>query len=211
VRLTEVATGVASSGDLDVEVPVDGKDETGRLGQAFSGMLAFARAVEALAVPARAGCGHELRTPLTSLRTNVSVMRRFRELSPDSQQRLLDDLDSETRELTELVNELVELATDQRDDEAQSSVVMGEIAQRVVDRAVRRSGRDIGLAADDGVVVVRPQALERAMTNVVGNAVKFSDGPVEVVVRGGRFEVLDRGRASPTRTSAACSTASTAR
>jgi len=193
VRLTEVATGVASSGDLDVEVPVDGKDETGRLGQAFSGMLASLARSKRSQYQLVQDAGHELRTPLTSLRTNVSVMRRFGELSPGSQQRLLDDLESETRELTELVNELVQLATDRRDDESPSSVVMRDIAQHVVDRAVRRSGREITFIGDDGVVVVRPQALERAMTNVVGNALKFSDGPVEVSVRRGRFEVLDRG------------------
>ena len=56
--------------------------------------------------------GHELRTPLTSLRTNVSVLRRrYEQLDPASREQLLADLDSETRELSDLVNELVELAT----------------------------------------------------------------------------------------------------
>ena len=61
--------------------------------------------------------GHELRTPLTSLRTNVAVLRRIDNLAPEARQQLVDDLDSETKELTALVNELVELATDRRDDE----------------------------------------------------------------------------------------------
>lgn len=193
VRLTEVATGVAASGDLDVEVPVDGRDETGRLGKAFSDMLGSLARSRRSQYELVQDAGHELRTPLTSLRTNIAVMQRFGELSPSSQQRLLDDLDSETRELTELVNELIQLATDQRDDELPSTMVMGEVAQQVVDRAVRRSGRQISIVADDTTVVVRPQALERAMTNIVGNAIKFSDGPVEVTVAGGRFDVSDRG------------------
>ena len=62
--------------------------------------------------------GHELRTPLTSLRTNISVLRRHDDLPPETRARVLDDLDDEAHELTDLVNELVELATDRHDDEA---------------------------------------------------------------------------------------------
>ncbi len=193
VRLTEVATDVAASGDLDVDVPVDGRDETGRLGQAFSEMLASLARSKQSQYQLVQDAGHELRTPLTSLRTNVSVMQRFDELSPRSRQQLLADVESETRELTELVNELVQLATDSRDEEVPSSVVMGDIARHVAERSARRSGREIILDADEAVVVVRPQALERAMTNVIGNALKFSDAPIEVRVHRGRFDVLDRG------------------
>lgn len=193
VRLTEVAGSVADSGDVEVHVPVDGRDETGRLGRAFAEMLSSLGRARRSQQQLVQDAGHELRTPLTSLRTNISVMRRFRELSPATQEQLLDDLESETRELTDLVNELVELATDRRDDEVPASVVMGDVARAVADRAARRSGREVTVDADDSVVVARPQALERAMSNVVGNAVKFSDGPVQVVCRGGRFDVIDRG------------------
>ena len=38
-RLTAVAGVVATTGRLDVDVPTDGRDETGQLGRALSGML----------------------------------------------------------------------------------------------------------------------------------------------------------------------------
>ena len=193
VRLTRAATDVERSGDLDVQVPVEGRDETGRLGAAFNGMLASLARSRRAQHELVQDAGHELRTPLTSLRTNVAVMRRFAELSPTSQQRLLDDLDSETRELSDLVDELVELATDRRDDEVPVELRLGDTARAVIDRAVRRSGRAITLEADGSVALVRPQALERAMSNVVGNAIKFSDGEISVSVRDGRFTVDDRG------------------
>jgi two-component system sensor histidine kinase MprB len=137
--------------------------------------------------------GHELRTPLTSLRTNVSVMRRFDELSPASRERLLADVDSETRELSSLVDELVALATDQAAEEPSEVIALGEVAARVADRANRRWGREVSVVADGSTVLVRPQGLERALTNLVGNAVKFSTGPIEVRVTRGRVEVADRG------------------
>ncbi|MCU1362104.1 MAG: mprB [Ilumatobacteraceae bacterium] len=193
VRLTHTATRVAESGDLDVQVPVDGTDETGRLGQAFNGMLASLARSKRSQHQLVQDAGHELRTPLTSLRTNVSVMQRYDELSPASRQRLLADVESETRELTELVNELVELATDRRDLEVPVAVVVGSVCEGVADRARRRSGRGLSVIADSSTVHVRPAALERAISNLVENALKFSDGPVEIVVERGRVEVRDRG------------------
>ena len=116
-RLTGVAEEVAATGRLDVPVPVGGSDEAGRLGTAFNEMLtALGRSRDAQQRLVQ-DAGHELRTPLTSLRTNVSVLRRHETLAPETRTRVIDDLDAETRELTGLVNELVELATDARDDE----------------------------------------------------------------------------------------------
>ena len=194
-RLTDAAGAVATTGRLDIDVPVDGNDETGRLGRAFSGML------DALARSRRdqqqlvQDAGHELRTPLTSLRTNVSVLRRgYDSLPLDERDRLLADLDNESRELTDLVNELVELATDQRDDEPVQPVALADVAERAADRARRRFGRDITVDADGSVVSGRPQALERAMQNLVDNACKFApEGSVEVTVAAGTVTVRDHG------------------
>lgn len=193
VHLTEVADSVALSGQLDTRVPVDGDDETGRLGRAFQSMLASLARSKRAQQQLVQDAGHELRTPLTSLRTNVEVMQRFDELSSASRERLLADVASETRELSALVDELVALATDQAGEEPAAAVRIGDVAERVADRARRRSGRDITVLADSSIVLVRPQGLERALTNLVGNAVKFSDGPVEVRIERGRIEVLDRG------------------
>jgi two-component system sensor histidine kinase MprB len=193
VHLTDAATAVAQSGQLDTPVPVDGDDETGRLGRAFQSMLNSLARSKAAQQQLVQDAGHELRTPLTSLRTNVAVMQRYDELSPASRQRLLADLESETRELSSLVDELVALATDQAADEPTSTVVLGEVAEQAAERAQRRWGRDIVVTRDGSAAVVRPQALDRAITNLVNNAIKFSDGPVEVSVAAGRVEVRDRG------------------
>ena len=92
-----------------------------------------------------------------------------------------------------MVDELVALATDQAGDEPTATVLLGEVAERAVERAQRRWGRDIVVNSDGSAAVVRPQALDRAITNLVNNAIKFSDGPVEVSVVAGRVEVRDRG------------------
>ncbi|MGB8858976.1 MAG: HAMP domain-containing sensor histidine kinase [Ilumatobacteraceae bacterium] len=195
LRLTTVAGEVADTGRLDVDVPVDGGDETGQLGRAFSAMLAALQASKHEQHQLVQDASHELRTPLTSLRTNISVLRRRHDqLTADSRQQLLSDLDSETRELTDLVNELVELATDRRDDETVQPVRLADVAERAAARARRRFGREVVLSADESLVDGRPNGLERATQNLIDNACKFApEGPIEVAVSAGVVTVRDHG------------------
>jgi two-component system sensor histidine kinase MprB len=194
VRLTAAAEQVTATRKLDVEVPVSGTDETGRLGVAFNQMLsALARSKQDQQRLVQ-DAGHELRTPLTSLRTNVYTLRRSDRLTPEQQGQVLDDLEGETEELTRLINEVVELATDRRGDESEEPVQLGALVQRVAARASQRAGREVGVGADDTVVVGRPLALERAVGNLIENALKFDEqGPVTVACSQGRVEVVDRG------------------
>jgi two-component system sensor histidine kinase MprB len=196
VRLTAAADQVRATGQLDVPVPVEGSDETGRLGAAFSDMLAsLARSRESQKRLVQ-DAGHELRTPLTSLRTNVYTLRRADDLSPEDRQRVLDDLESESVELSRLVDEVVEVATDRRGDEPEAPVDLGALVTKVANRAEQRSGRTVEVhLLDPATITGRPLALERAVGNLVENALKFdtSGGPIEVTCEGGRVEVADRG------------------
>ena len=194
VRLTAAAEQVTATRQLDVEVPVSGTDETGRLGSAFNEMLtALARSKQDQQRLVQ-DAGHELRTPLTSLRTNVYALRRSDQLSPEQQDQVLDDLEGETAELTRLIDEVVELATDRRGDEAEEQVRLGALVERVAARSAQRSGREVLVGADETVVIGRPLALERAVGNLVENALKFDqDGPIAVACSQGRVEVADRG------------------
>lgn len=195
VQLTAAVERVSTTGQFDQQVGGQGKDETGRLATAFSGMLgALARSREQQQQLVQ-DAGHELRTPLTSLRTNVSVLRKHDRLTPDQMARTVDDISSELVELTTLVNEIVELATDARDDEPEQLVDLRSIVERVAGRVERRTSRSVSVVADGSVVNGRPMALERAIGNLVDNAAKFDDSsqPIEVHVRNGRVMVRDHG------------------
>lgn len=195
-RLTRAAEDVGSSGRLDVDVPGTGTDEVGRLGGAFRGMLgalAQSRAEQRRLVQ---DAGHELRTPLTSLRTNLSVLRRHPDMDPEMRSGVLDDLDSEVSELTDLVNELVAVASGDLDGQPSERIVLADLAADVAERVGRRRSREVTVTAADAAAVDAPRsALDRAITNLVDNACKFdtSGGPIEVVVGGGTLAVLDRG------------------
>lgn len=201
VRLTDAAEYVSSTGRLDPVTPDPGgddgsHDEVSRLGDAFDDMLARLTRSKEEQRRLVQDAAHELRTPLTSLHTNVQVIGRIERLSPQARDRLIDDLQGETRELTALVNELVGLATGDHEDESMSEVVLRDIAERVAKRTRRRTDREITVDADDSVVWGRPGSLERALANPVENSAKFDpEGtePIEIRVRQGTVEVLDRG------------------
>lgn len=198
-HLTATAEQVAATGALDIEAQAGGSDEAARLARAFNAMLG------ALAASRRAqhqlvqDAGHELRTPLTSLRTNIRVLRRIDDLSPDDVSGILDDLDSETRELSDLVNEIVELATERRDDEPMELCSLQSVIDGAVVRATRRTDAPIDVDCDDSVVLGQRGALDRCMANLLDNAIKFapSDAPISITVRAGRVEVADRGPGIP--------------
>jgi len=203
VVLTAAAEDVARTRRLGIEVPVTGYDEVGRLGRAFDRMLGRLAQSEEDQRRLVQDAGHELRTPLTSLRTNISLLRRIDELPPGAREELVTDLGQEARELTDLVNELVDLAAGQSDTEPAQRVDLAEIAEDVAVLARRRTGRRIVVrACGDTSLTGRPGMLQRALTNLVENAAKFDrDGtaPIEIGVAGParpgtvRVEVLDRG------------------
>jgi two-component system sensor histidine kinase MprB len=192
VRLTGLAEQVSVRGTSE-EVPVEGADEVGRLSASFNTMISRLAASREAQDRLVQDAAHELRTPLTSLRTNTSVLQRFADLSPEARQRLLADVHGETRELSNLVDELVQLALSGRSDEPEADVPLADVADRAAARVIRRSGRDVTVDADASVVRGRRAALERAVGNLVENAAKFSDGAIEIRVRRGTTTVRDHG------------------
>ncbi|MGX5188756.1 sensor histidine kinase [Streptomyces avermitilis] len=73
---------------------------------------------------------------------------------------------------------------------------LAEVARRAARRVHRRTRRLFHIDADDTVVHGRPEALERAVGNLLENAAKFDrDGldPIEVRIHRGTVTVSDRG------------------
>jgi signal transduction histidine kinase len=200
-RLTDATEYVAATGDLELGLaPSAGTDEVGRLSASFTAMLDALSASRRQQRQLVMDASHELRTPLTSLRTNVDVLRRGHVLSAQERDALVSDIDAELGELGDLLAELVDLATDVRDDEEPAPITLAEVAEPVIERARRRTDREIVVESGSSVVLeARPDAVARAVRNLVDNAAKFSpdDTPIRVVIEGGRLTVHDQGPGVP--------------
>ena len=195
-RLTDAAQHIAQTQDLNTPIPVDRDDEVGRLAQSLDTMTAALATSREQQHRLVMDAGHELRTPLTSLRTNVELLDRMgSEVPPDQRSEIIEAVTSEVDELSALVTELVELATDTRDDEPPQPVSLATLVDGAVARLGRRSGRDVTVAVDDSVVLGRATMLDRALSNLLANADKFAPPgtPIEVTVRDGSVVVRDHG------------------
>ena len=197
VKLTASAEHIAETTDLSEPISINRRDEVGRLASSFNSMLHALSASRQQQHQLVMDASHELRTPLTTLRTNIELLERRPDLDPDQRRELLEAATFELEELSALVTELVDLAIERHpEDQDLEDVELGELAQGVVARACRRYGRDIELDLDDPAVVRgAPSLLERAVSNLLDNASKFSPrgAPIEVLVHGGEVVVRDHG------------------
>jgi len=195
-RLTAAAEEVARTTDLSKRIDVDGKDELSRLAVSVNGMLAALERAVRSQRDLVADASHELRTPLTSVRTNVELLARRRQLPAVERQRLLGAAVTQLEELSALVSDLVELARDgERDDELED-VRLDLLVDDTVKRVQRRA-QDVGFRLELEPTLVRgmPARLDRAVVNLLDNAAAWSPPgePVEVSVRDGTVEVRDHG------------------
>lgn len=193
--LAETAESIATTQDLNKTIDLPGNDEVSQLARSFNTMLSALRVSNERQRRLIQDASHELRTPLTSLRANAELLERT-SLSDADRSSILADIKAEVDELTDLSSELNALATDQRAAEAVASVDLAELAHEIATRASRRTTSPVTVhVTDDHVVAARPHQLERAISNLVDNAIKFSSGEsdVEIHVGAHRVEVRDHG------------------
>ncbi|MEV1294577.1 HAMP domain-containing sensor histidine kinase [Pseudonocardia sp. NPDC049635] len=178
-RLTAATERVATTGDLR-PIPVAGSDELARLTQSFNAMLGALAASREQQRRLVADAGHELRTPLTSLRTNLELLTAADradtpELPAEDRAELLDDVRAQVEELSHLVGDLVELARDDAPTMASEALELSEIVERALARVRRRAGEtEFDVHLTRWVLDGDANALERAVLNLLDNAVKWS-------------------------------------
>ena len=194
--LTGTAEEVARTRDLSRRIRTSGSDELGRLAASFNTMLEALQSSEHAQRQLVADASHELRTPLTSLRTNIEVLAQVDALAPEDRERLLADVLAQLDELTVLVTDLVDLARGDELARVAEDVRLDLLVGEAVERA-RRHALDRRFETHLAPCLVRgvPSRLDRAVTNLLDNAAKWSPagGKIVVDVAGGEVRVRDHG------------------
>jgi two-component system sensor histidine kinase MprB len=199
--LTDAAERIAATRDLTLRIDASRHDELGRLAASFNTMLGALEQSVGAQRQLVADASHELRTPLASLRTNVELLHRVEELPAGARTEMLDAIVGQVEELTALVSDVVELARGDEPALEMRDLAFDEVVERGVERA-RRHWPAVEFTADVAAVMVSgaPGRLDRAVTNLLDNAAKFS-GPgtrVDVVLEpNGRLTVRDHGPGVP--------------
>jgi two-component system sensor histidine kinase MprB len=195
-RLTETAERVSETGDLSERIEVEGRDELSRLAGSFNAMLSALEDSNRAQRQLVADASHELRTPLTSLRTNIEVLASDRALPAEERGRLLSDVVEQLGEMTTLIAELIELARAEEQTLQAEDVRLDLLAADAVERARRnRPGVAFTTRFEESVVHGVSGTIERAISNLLDNAAKWSPpgAEVEVEVRENRVTVRDHG------------------
>ncbi|MGW2617728.1 HAMP domain-containing sensor histidine kinase [Streptomyces sp. NPDC001500] len=202
-KLTEAVEHVARTEDLNVRIPVeeDAEDEVARLSRSFNSMTASLASSHELQQQLIADAGHELRTPLTSLRTNIELLTRSEEtgrpIPAADRKALLDSVKAQMTELASLIGDLQELSRSEGQRGERVQVVSLEETVESALRRARLRGPELTITAslEPWYTRAEPAALERAVVNVLDNAVKFSPvgGTVDVRLANGTLTVRDHG------------------
>ncbi|MET0627459.1 MAG: DUF4118 domain-containing protein, partial [Acidimicrobiia bacterium] len=219
--------------DADVTIPLDGQhvlaltgvdDADVELLRSFTGQLALVverRRLRAEAAAAEglqeanelrnallAAVSHDLRTPLAGIKAAATtLLQRDIDVGADARAELLEAIDEEADRLTALVGNLLDMSR------LQTGAVKLVLREVGLDEIVPASLHGLPLASGENVVVdvseslpplrADPALLERAVANLVANALHASPPGVPVRVVGGsvldqvELRVVDRGRGIP--------------
>lgn len=147
-----------------------------------------------------AGVTHELRTPLTVIRSAAENLRDDVVRRPEQARRYGELIHGEAARLTDLVEHALTLAGARgqgADSLRAEDVALPELLRRVVDRCDAPSSRPVRLDVAPGTPAARADAhaLERAVTNLLANALKYGGTDAAVGIRAAR---VDPGRVSIT-------------
>ncbi|WP_424216516.1 sensor histidine kinase (plasmid) [Streptomyces sp. BI20] len=193
-RIAATAMRIAGTRDPShrIEEPPPGReDEITRLASSFNTMLAELERSVTAQRRLVADASHELRTPLTALRTNAELLARADRLTPEQRDRAAGALGRQLREVSGLVNDLIELARDEEPQALVEPVPLAPLVRHGVEAAREHWPAvpfhlSLPPGAHPGPLVPGvPARLHRLLGNLLDNAAKFSPPgrPVEVDLR----------------------------
>ena len=198
--LTATTEHVAHTKDLETPISVDNADdEVGRLATSFNEMLSALAGSREQQHRLVQDAAHELRTPLTSVNANIDLLMRAPDLPNEEREEILTRVRGELRQLGTLFTEVIELATDRQQTAIHQPVNLVEVANEAIEELSRRADNPVTIESTRSVVNGDFKALHRAVSNLLGNAVKYSppSSPILVTIGEGSVAVADQGPGIP--------------
>jgi two-component system osmolarity sensor histidine kinase EnvZ len=138
-----------------------------------------------------AGISHDLRTPLARLRLETEMLSGH--VEPDTQRGMVSDLE----DMNAIIDQFIDFARSEA-AEPLAPVNLSDVARGAAERAARLGANVRFDEAEVPSRMLRPLAIQRAVDNLVGNAIKHG-GAGEVLLRTAKdaqrvwLGVLDRG------------------
>lgn len=158
-------------GETVQKLPADGVEDLQRVTQTFNEMTDALARLDAERTLLLAGVSHDLRTPLARLRLAVEMLPEADSLRTGMVQDI-EDMDGIIRQFLDFI----------RGIEGESSMPgdLNALVIRVAERYLRTKKPIKMKLADLPSINLRPQSLQRLLTNLIDNAIHYGDGTVEI-------------------------------
>ena len=201
LKALQQAAREVGAGGTPARLDEGGPTELATVARAFNQMSADLAQIDQDRALILAGISHDLRTPLTRLRMGI-------EMAADES--LREGMTADVEEMDKTIGQFLDFARSEGGEAPQEVDIAALLAE--IGGQYRRRGFVVDLApagvaspsrGASGALQVRPQALRRAISNLVDNALRHagSDKPVELDMAGGArevaIEVRDRGPGVP--------------
>ncbi len=192
-RITQTAQTIGDERDFSRRVEYSGPtDEVGQLAYTFNQMLtrlqnAYQKLEHSLEMQRNfvADVSHELRTPLTTLRGNLGLLQRSPPAPSEERADILADMVDESDRLIRLINDLLLLATaDARRSLANERFTIQPLLEETIRQAkLLDENRKITLESPQDIAILGDRdAFKQVILILLDNALRHSDGPVDVQV-----------------------------
>lgn len=196
IRLLSAAVADVSKGKLPASLPDQGPQEVRMLSRNFNQMAHQVRELLANRTTLLAGISHDLRTPLTRMRLSLEMLREKHD------PKLIDGLCKDLETMDRIIGQTLALSRD-LETRSEETVDLVALIEQIIADAGRGEDKDIRWAgsARSCMRTINPVALQRILSNLVENAVRYGDGgPVEVTLQCSptvTIRVKDRGPGIP--------------
>jgi two-component system osmolarity sensor histidine kinase EnvZ len=179
-RLARAAEAFGMGRDIGPIKP-EGATEVRQAAAAFNRMQERVRRFLAQRTEMLAGVSHDLRTPLTRMRLALAMLPVREELRHD-----VAEMNADVEEMERMVGGYLAFARGEGTEQAEPvdlSAVLEEVAA-----GARRSGADVAVEAPPALtLLLRANAVRRAITNLVDNARRHAHRVVLAAIRQGRI------------------------
>ena len=176
-QMTQATVQIAD-GCFDVQVPARRRDELGSLGRSINRMTSRLSGLVTGQKRFLGDIAHELCSPIARMQMALGILEQRVD---KKQMACVEDLREEVQQMSELVNELLSFskASLKQKEVALEPVALAELTRRVAEREA--GDAEIRINVDENHrALASPDLLERALGNVVRNAVRYAAhaGPI---------------------------------